>query len=226
MCADPGNTAPLCARCSCDSGDGQLIHLWDGKHYCRACISKASPKLALAAERFPALSERIAVNPGHAVRDELLLWCLMGSVFVGFLCFCAWEGGIAIWDGLLVGALVIFLGVPLRALGAYRKAQRVSGRVDLENGCLTIWNPAYGRASWALHDCRWHIGNVREADTFFFGLNLRREVVILECPLTVLFWRERIKVPCGLSPEMREVWEAFLTLAGIERTGRAWWRFV
>ena len=124
--------------------------------------------LALAAERFPALSERIAVNPGHAVRDELLLWCLMGSVFVGFLCFCAWEGGIAIWDGLLVGALVIFLGVPLRALGAYRKAQRVSGRVDLENGCLTIWNPAYGRASWALHDCRWHIGNVREAETFFF----------------------------------------------------------
>lgn len=213
----------VCAKCSCELGQVQVVHLWDGKDYCQACVSNASPELAVVAERFSILSERIAVNPRDAVRDEVLSWCLMGTVFVGFLCFCAWKSGMAVSGGLFVGVLVTFLGLPLRALGAYHKAQRVSGSVEVENGCLAIRHPVYGAAAWALHDCRWQLGKAREAETFFPKLYLRRKVVIVECPVKVrLLWRIREKVPCGLTDEMRDVWEAFLTLAGVERKPRRW----
>lgn len=225
MCADAERTRRVCAKCSRDLGQIQVVHLWDGKDYCRACVTNASPKLAIVAERSLILSESIAINPRDAVRDECLSWCFMGLVFVGFLSLCAWRGGGAVSDGLVVGVLVTFLGFPLRALGAYYKARRVSGRVSVEHACLRIQHPVYGKATWPLHECRWYLGRVWEAETFFRRLYLRRKVVILECPVKVRFLRRvRERVPCGLTEEMREVWEAFLTLAAVERKSRyRWW---
>ncbi len=218
MCADAESGTRVCAKCSCDLEQVQTIRLWDGKDYCRPCVSNASPKLAVMAERFSVFSERIAVNPRDAVRDEFLLWCLIGPAIVGFLCFCAWiDGGIPVSCGLFVGILVSFIALPLRALGAYHKARRVSGRVMVEDGCVTIQHPVYGKAAWALHECRWHLGKAREAETFFPRLYLRRKVVIVECPVTVRFLRwMREKVPCGLTEETRDVWEAFLAFADVE----------
>ena len=217
---------PLCAKCSCELAPGETVHLWDGRDYCRACVFAASPNLLALAERFPILSERISANAWDAIRAELLAGCFVAPVIVGFLCVLGWRSGTGVLAGIVVGMLVISLAIPLRVLGAYFSVRGGDGKVEMGNGWLTIYYPTFGRARWPLQDCRWHRGHGREADVFIGKVHFRSKVVIIECPLTVFFWRARMKIPCGLSPEMREVWEAFLTLAGIERTGRAWWRFV
>jgi len=39
-----------------------------------------------------------------------------------------------------------------------------------------------------------------------------------------MLWVKRIRIPCGLTDEMREVWRAFLTLARVPyRAKRRWW---
>jgi hypothetical protein len=192
--------------------------------YCQESLSNSSLNLLAVAERFPILSERIAVDPREAVRDELLLWCMVGPLFAGALGYAGATNGAGIGAGLAVGVLVVMIAVALRTLGAYRKAAAVSGSIKVENGRLTIRHPVYGKAAWALRDCRWHLGKAWEAETFLPRLYLRRKVVIIECPVKVRFlWRMREKVPCGLTDEMREVWVAFLTLAGVDRTPRCWW---
>ena len=142
----------------------------------------------------------------------------MGLVIVGFLCFCGVAGGDGVGAGLFVGVLVVGIAVMLRTLGAYRKAGAVCGRVEVENGRLTLWRPHCGKASWALPDCRWHLGKAREAEVFFLRLHLRRKMVIVECPVKVpIIGQFYERVPCGLTDEMRDVWEAFLTLGGIRK---------
>jgi hypothetical protein len=210
-----------CAKCSCDLAQDQAVCLWDGKEYCRACVNSVSPMLLAYAKIYSILSERIVIHPRDAVRDELLLWCLVGPAFTGFLCYVGFTNGLGIWNGIFLGVVVTALGALVRSLIVYRAAALVSGRVEVEDGRLRVQHPGRGNASWALQDCQWHVGSARKAKTFFPGLFVSRRLIIVECPLNVRFlWRLNARVPCGLTKELREVWESFLIIAGVERKRR------
>ena len=214
-----------CPKCSRAVRNGSEVHLWDGKDYCRECVAMASPNLLALAERFPVLVEGITANPAEAVRDELRGFCIAGPLFTALLVYVGVTNGQGVVAALFVSALCIVPAALLKCWGAHRNAAAVRGRVEIQNGKLTVWHPT-GNLTRALDACRWHVGKPREASYFFCHLQLRRKVVIIGYPLVSIRFlgTHYERVPCGLTDEMRDVWEAFLTLAGIERTRKWWWR--
>ena len=69
MCEDVTGFTGGCAKCLRDLDQDSAVHLWDGKDYCRECVSTASPALAVLAKRFSILSERITVARRDAASE-------------------------------------------------------------------------------------------------------------------------------------------------------------
>lgn len=224
MSTSPTVKAPPCRRCLRNLRHGEGIHLWDGHDYCRECVSSASPALLALAEEVPVLSERIAVDPREAVWANLRLMGIISVIFLCAFCYILRNDAAGLWFHMLVAAVLIIPPTLMTTYRSYRTARAASGTVQVEEGDVRVKHPYLGRVAWALCECRWHVGKAEEAHAFFPKLALSRKVVILECPIKVPFlWTMRERVPCGLSDETREIWIAFLTLAGIEQKPR-WWQ--
>jgi hypothetical protein len=205
-----------CAKCLRDASTCGMMHLWDGKDYCETCVQTASPLLAVAGSGSARLLEKITLAPREAIRDELTYWLFTGPLIIGFFVYCGITNGAGAIAGGFVGALSVVAAAVLRCVGVARRARQVHGTVAVENGSLIVWHPSLGRATWALRDCVWRYGKVHESTLFFSRLHLRRQIIIVEGPLTDgLFCRTRQSVACGLTTESRQVWEGFLKLAGV-----------
>jgi hypothetical protein len=226
MCIESHETGAACAKCSRRLDEHGTVHLWDGKDYCRECVSAVSPMLLELADRFSALCERIAINPREAVTDNLVASFFAGTVLTGFLCVVGVQNRLEIWAGLLLGLFCAVVATLLTSYGAYRNARAVRGEVKAENGRLIRSHPVFGDATWALADCRWRVGKARDAaDSFSRRVHLRRKILIVECPRDppIVWWRVE-RVPCGLTDETYEAWRVFFEFVGMEcGQRRRWW---
>jgi len=214
-----------CPKCGRNLHPEVMVCLWDGKSYCRSCVRDVSSHLLAAVEHSGVLSEQISVAPRDAVRDQLRLWAVMGPlIIVGMLC-CAAANGQPFRDVVVLALVILVPAIALTTFGGWRNAASVRGAIEVKDGNLTVWHPVYGKVEWRLSDCRWYLGNVRAASSFIpRGVYLRRKIVVIECPLNLgklpfTIWE---RVPCGLTPQTRIIWEAFLKLADVQQKPKPW----
>lgn len=215
-----------CAKCSRPLADQPAVDLWDGKRYCRDCVAAASPLLLSCVDQFSTLGENIQANRREVVRDSAVT-TFLAAAFLTFLTMVIADdleelAGYGLVMSTIGLALILFYLVV-----EWFGARSVRGRVELANGEFVVNHPNFGCESFKLRNGTWRVGKTRDAPFFFRGVRLRRQIVILEFPLDYpMLWVKRIRIPCGLTDEMREVWQAFLTLADVPQGAKLrWWAF-
>ncbi len=191
-------------------------------------MAAASPLLLACADRFSTLGEEIRVDRREAIRDSCGISATV--LFLAVLVAMAKaDNGVELAQHMVVVGMVGLPVVLVKLIAEWLATRRVHGHVALTAGELVVRHPSFSSGRWMLKDGTWRIGKTSDAQFFFRGAYLRRAIVILVFPLEKpLLWTKVIRVPCGLTDEMREVWRAFLTLAGVphraKRRGWVFWR--
>ena len=150
-----------CSFCGLPTGaSGMTLTLWDGRHYCRACVNTHSPVLwdyalahgSLREEPSPRLrllhSVRKAIPPGAVVLLMAIITVLHVSRPPGTTSASGQSLALLFPWGVLLGAVLWALYRVIASWGDLPPA------VTLHEGVLTCEE---GRRSWVLHlsECSW-----------------------------------------------------------------------
>ena len=211
-----------CRYCDRDIETGEPVRLWDGRDYCEECVETALPGLAEYARTHPALSD----TPQRETLPALMILTLLGGGLLSLIIVLAghhvtWPLTLGIGFGFALAAWVVFW-----VLGLISGFRHIYPTVTIENGEVVAdyWHDerrersgwAWGERRYKLADCdHWFelTALCISADTLRGRKRFRRQLVALKVP-----WRS-VHYHCGWSPEMRERWKAFFTLAGIPKRG-------
>jgi hypothetical protein len=224
--SEAAEMAQDCAKCSRPLATQLAVDLWDGKRYCRDCVAVASPLLLSCVDRFSTLGESIQANRPEVVRDSAVTTFCVAAFLTLLTMALADDLEELAGYGLVMGTIGLVL-ILFYLVIEWFGARGVRGRVELANGELVVHHPNFGSSAFKLRDGTWWVGKTRDTPFFFRGVRLRRSIMILEFPLErPMLWVKRIRIPSALTDEMHEVWQAFLTLAGVpQRPKRRWWMF-
>ncbi len=221
-----------CSSCSRDLPPGDIIELWDGRRYCRACTDKTCPALFEYAETHPVLEDASPAFSRAHLRYWLKFAMMLAAMLALFAAFTAPNRADALVVGLFVaiGAFVVF-GV-LTLVQGFLIGELNRPRVLVQRGKVTVvttgwWIiPIPQRWECNLFDCRWTVGRESLAlQQPLPNLASKDPVLLLKVPRRRLgiLYPTRI-VPCASNPQMRAIWVRFLTLAGIpEWRPFCWW---
>jgi len=218
-------------RCGAQLGADSL-RLWDGHTYCFACVNGSSSILADYAQTHGRLEE-IGTLDAACCRRYLTRLGIFGLVFSVFLTL----GGVATdprhWLGYLA-FMIVLTGIifPLFVLDQLWRARKSMATVEVRDGELQwsrvgVLQTKVGLLQWSrllefrettvpLSLVRWDVGKAGQ-DRFTTSTIVAGQIVIL------LYFPSRRKggrnkcVACGWTPEFLEIWEGFLTLAGVPR---------
>lgn len=213
-----------CSRCSSDYPPELTMTLWDGQAYCEACVYSFSPKLAEYARSHPRLEETAPWDFNavwwRAIRMELFVFALFGSM-LGWLGY-ADQGFAGLAGGLAVTAVICLFQGGIQMPTFVWHTKRCLPTLIVENGQVTTYRGGE-RRRWCsgvvpLRDVRWRIGTSRQDSMLRGTLVPRQPVVILQWT-----WRlyglplVRVRLACGWTEGMRDVWVDFLEFAGVPK---------
>jgi hypothetical protein len=224
LASTPVDRGPgCCAKCGCAPSEEDRVLLWDGRIYCRSCVEVACPGMSGYARKRPELVETY----DYSLWSFAWLLATLYLAVVGIFTFVILLGASAKHPGE-VPFLEIFLGVNVLAVlamsiqGPMLLLILMSGppSVTVREGHIMVTRSGsrawFGRefGSGSLSDCMWYVGRLRHDSKLGYALIANPPAVIIVFPGSWLF---RNKVACGYTPEMRRIWEGFLTLTDIPR---------
>ncbi|MFH1731478.1 MAG: hypothetical protein ABIF82_07490 [Planctomycetota bacterium] len=218
--------ASHCRYCGRDIEAGESVRLWDGRDYCEKCVEKTLPGLAEHARTHPKLKE----GPPPDVLLPLFTFAMIGPFSLAMFLYL----------GLSLLVFLIVLSFVVIVVTTYFASRLVAGCGD---------RPALTAGDGRLIACSWPDHRRKRprllAPSTVYKLDAGiwwREAIALSISFAAVMKKEpfrrtivliafrRVKlmgiIPlppahifCGWTPEMRERWKAFLTLAGIPKRG-------
>jgi len=205
----------------------ELIMLWDGATYRVDDIEKACAPLPEYARAHPTLVETM---PPWRLKSANGVALIAGGVLGAWLIpvLAVWgiaslKSGRVLGDAQDIGALLFFVAVSVVPgvffwIGVFTSFPEYRPTISVRQGTMVI--STSGRSIRAsLDECRWFHGKV--ADTHLFSGSAVDPVFIFEKTLVIELprasrWDLRpFRVAVGYTPEMRAIWEAFLTIANV-----------
>ena len=194
----------ICRACQIPLDEHRGLRLWDGHCYCRECVAAHSNDLlraALAADRF---QETTVSPPSKAFRNAFVVLLAAINVVFGTFAFlgAGWQGLLGI-QLLLVPVVLMFSAAHALAYSLQRPVTEVvEGRVRISRGKNSVYH--------ALQDCQWFHGNASFIHPFVGDTG-----ILILLPREA--WKPQQYGFVGGTPETRGMWEAFFTLAGVQR---------
>jgi len=215
-----------CRHCGHVIGPGNSVRLWDGRDYCEECVEAACPGLADYARTHPGLKE----GPPPDVLVLLAMFAMIAPLSLAMFLYL----------GLSLLVFLIVLSFVVIGVATYFATCLVAGCGD---------RPTVTAGDGRLIACNWADHRRKRprllAPSTVYNLDAGiwwREAIALSISFAAVMKKEpfqrtivliafrRMKlmgiIPlppahifCGWTPEMRERWKAFLTLAGIPRKG-------
>lgn len=203
----------ICERCGAMGAPGIL--LWDDRRYCSRCLGERSKRLAEYARQHEILTETVPFTTWEVIRKYVLSWPLIVVGLFGPVLLCtaiiqkAWKEsfiGAAVLGS--IGALVGFLFgfATAHALKKQRPTFAVRGKY------LFITDPSCEEPmAFPLDACEWYRGRVS---------HMSLQVMLPDAPAINIVLpddadEDETVIAVGYSEEMRELWEAFLSIAGV-----------
>jgi len=209
-----------CKSCSRSQSVDQLLKLWDGHSYCTACVKLKSPRLLTHALSHSCLEDSVPFDQALVRRSELrsALKVAMISMLTFAITGHSLYGPLGIAIGTLLGLLLTAIVFAVQMPARMKVARMNRASLRLSEGWLIVTRPLSGlQVECVLHECRWYLGKIQHDSglrgTGFYGA----PAVVLILPRKHLLQLVRERVACGYEDESREVWLAFLTLAGIRK---------
>lgn len=211
-------------ECSLCQSANPSVNLWDGQSYCESCVQEVSPSLIatsndyMLSEDLPYETRTILKRAGWFYFRVILAWSLMWGVPLAI------TSGLA--DGLFVFGMWFLLGTPIVILWSIAS----SLSFPLANIRTMVWHgQLLIRMGTSLHvvplrDCSWYEGVMSDTTVLKTGLFLRGPSLVIELPKRD--FKEGNMLAVGCTPESREIWRAFLTIADVpvsyKQTTRTW----
>jgi hypothetical protein len=201
----PIRDGETCRACQTVLDENRGLRLWDGYSYCRKCVAARSENLVRAASGTDRFQETTVSSPWRAARNSFLVLLVVCNIPFGTFAFLG-----AGWQGLL--GLQLLLG-PLCLVFAAAHAIGYSLRrpiTEVYEGRLRVWSGTSSLADYALTDCQWFRGAA-----FYINPFIGDTGILILLPRDT--WKPQGYAFLGGTPETRDLWEAFFTLAGIKR---------
>ena len=215
------NSLVPCRLCHNDLPARRTCRLWDGQDYCFSCLDAVAPELRAFLESNSMLSETMP-----DLRSEVFARVsrILGLVMLGFallngLVFACSVGTVQpVMSFLVPFLLTLGVGLPLAILFAVIDRHVVGRRrptVAVRDGMVSV---LAGPTSYELplSDITWRAGNL-------FHTNILGQYLILPSrPAIVLTWRSKGRIgpahlAVGYTAQSRNIWQAFLTVAGVNK---------
>jgi hypothetical protein len=220
--------ADTCRKCSAVLEPENRVVLWDGFAYCQSCVAGKSAALLDWAKSHPQRLEEVmpenihARLPGlHRVLSKIGMLYLLLELAGGIWCLNEWYVRESRDPDLLVLAVVLLIGGPaffLVKLSMFWPFVRHSGPMPgivVEDGRVRYTKGDAVTREFAIADCSWYPAPRRSR----FSASAEDTPVAQE--LMALCDRSGMYLKgialCGFTPEMREIWTAFLSLAGARK---------
>jgi len=221
-----------CHHCSKRMNPGRLIRLWDDKLYCAHCIESASPILLRFVLEHDELREELPFQVRNEVRAQIVLSSklilVLGLLLAAPACVLGDAKDVA--SAVLVASVLVLLALLIQAPLFLHLAKSTRPVIVVRNGLVTARRPSSTRRAKSfmvpLTCCAWYEGKVKH-DTFYRGLQMRgNDAIILVYSIRWCRWNLfQYKIACGFTPELREVWRAFVGLIELPRYQRPLLRF-
>jgi hypothetical protein len=210
----------VCKRCSQPCVPSDVVRLWDGCTYCEQCVKSASEPLLAYAKSHETLEETAPFDRAAHWKRGLRMEAILFAIFVvPFAAYGIQQDG---WRGLGMGVAVAGLIVALQ--GALQVPMFVwvgnisRPKVSVKDGSISLRRITNGSPMHilALSGVRWRFGTSKQDSGLRNTFVPRQPVIILSVRRQLGVFRiTSARFACGWTPEMREIWTAFLTLAGV-----------
>ena len=196
--------------------------MWDGKHYCVACINAVSPELLAWAREHAYLEETL---PLEAISRKKFFKFNFFYPLIGILVICfslGWFLG-GLWIGFLfalfpVGFMLLIFLLALKFDSAGNKAtEELPRTLVVQNNQLIV---VHGQEShfYDLSELYYYESDTdRTVDNLY--LENRPALILEKTPgwNWQRFQHEEIRYACGLTPEKRVLWSSFFQLIELPR---------